>query len=369
MSYRLVVQGPGAGSEILRAIRHTSMANEFDRLTGFYAYATIGGTRLVLETLRENLPRWKQAQKRWLVSMDFGRTDPDALELLASIPRSDVRIPNAQEVLNQRLRPTVCFHAKTLIFDTRANPYRAPSGLVVGSANLSVSGLTLGQEHAIAASISRRPTRMESVKWRSIFHSPALLEDLFRSGTRLTNALLRRYTALRPERDRFQDDRQPIIRNVIQAQNLDSSFSEAVTLATAGNLWVDVDYVVQNRGRDLPGNQVDLARGTRTFFGLRSERVERNTFLGNVGVRFAGLYSDCHMRFGNNMMDKLNLPIPGDGGPPRYENTTLLFKRGADGTFILEVRNREDADEWRVLSESNGSLFRMRSGREYGVFS
>ena len=44
-----------------------------------------------------------------------------------------------------------------------------------------------------------------------------------------------------------------------------------------------------------------------------------------------------HDVFGNNYMDKLNLPIPGDEGPDRYEGTTLLFERRSDGSFEMTV--------------------------------
>ena len=77
----------------------------------------------------------------------------------------------------------------------------------------------------------------------------------------------------------------------------------------------------------------------------------------------------CHMRFGNNQMDKLNLPVPEDGGPPEYEGKTLLFKRVSSNRFQLSVRSRAAASRWKSKSRNQGTLFEMRSGREYGVFS
>jgi hypothetical protein len=75
------------------------------------------------------------------------------------------------------------------------------------------------------------------------------------------------------------------------------------------------------------------------------------------------------MRFGNNYMDKLNLPIPTDEGPEEYEGTTLLFERRADGAFNMLVGTSADVRGWKRRSRRQGTLYQMRSGREYGVFS
>jgi hypothetical protein len=55
------------------------------------------------------------------------------------------------------------------------------------------------------------------------------------------------------------------------------------------------------------------------------------------------------MRFGNNHMDKLNLPIPGELGPPTYENQTLLFERTGD-IFDLCIGSPQEIIEWKRLS-------------------
>src|SRR5262249_52322246 len=101
----------------------------------------------------------------------------------------------------------------------------------------------------------------------------------------------------------------------------------SLALATAAFLWVEVRYVVENLGRGRPGNQIDLQRGTRVFFGLGVGQVPRNTPLGTMRIRTHGTAVDCNMRFGNNHMDKLNLPVPGEVGPATYESQTLLFGR------------------------------------------
>jgi hypothetical protein len=75
------------------------------------------------------------------------------------------------------------------------------------------------------------------------------------------------------------------------------------------------------------------------------------------------------MRFGNNSMDKLNLPIPGDPGPETYRNQTLLFQRKSNGVFSMRLGSPQEINEWKRLSRQQATLFRMsNSGREYGTF-
>ena len=155
----------------------------------------------------------------------------------------------------------------------------------------------------------------------------------------------------------------------ISSPNSNLPLRENAHLATATFLWIDVDYVVQNRGRGRPGNQIDLHHGTRVFFGMSSVRVPRNTFPGEITVVYRAERTLCHIRFGNNQMDKLNLPVPENAGPPEYQDKTLLFKRVSNDEFQLSVRSRAAASLWKSKSRNQGTLFEMRGGREYGVFS
>ncbi len=119
----------------------------------------------------------------------------------------------------------------------------------------------------------------------------------------------------------------------------------------------------------MPGNQIDLRRGSRVFFGFGTGNVPRNSPLGTVRIRYGRHTRDCNMRFGNNSMDKLNLPIPGDPGPETYRNQTLLFQRKSNGVFSMRLGSPQEINEWKRLSRQQATLFRMsNSGREYGTF-
>jgi hypothetical protein len=73
------------------------------------------------------------------------------------------------------------------------------------------------------------------------------------------------------------------------------------------------------------------------------------------------------MRFGNNYMDKLDLPIPGIDGPPSYEDSVLRFEREPDGAFRLSLGTPSEVRRWKRSSERAGTLLTMRGGRQWGV--
>ena len=142
---------------------------------------------------------------------------------------------------------------------------------------------------------------------------------------------------------------------------------EAAALARASGLWVQVDYVVPNRGPNEEGNQIDFEARNASVLGLERRaprelpnRVGSHPIWDPLAIR--------NIRFGNNQMDKLDLPVPDKEGPATYRNQTLLFTRESDGSFRLSVGSTAEAAAWKHTSERNGTLFGMQSGREYGVF-
>jgi hypothetical protein len=140
-----------------------------------------------------------------------------------------------------------------------------------------------------------------------------------------------------------------------------------MALSTASNFWVRVTpKVVQNRGPGKPGNQIDMQRGARVFFGFGVANVEVNTTFGPVAIAFQGTTTSHNLWYGSNGMDKIALPPL---QPSRtYANRTLLFKRQSDNIFGLVIGTSQQASEWRTLSLQQHGLYKMQSGREFGVF-
>ena len=97
---------------IRRGLLKTAKSGRFDSLTVAVAYATRAGCQLLVEDFKENISNWRHINKEWLISFDFGITEPEGLELLQSLPNSTVKIPNAAKVLASNLRPSKRFHSK-----------------------------------------------------------------------------------------------------------------------------------------------------------------------------------------------------------------------------------------------------------------
>jgi HKD family nuclease len=333
-------------------------------MTVAVAYATKIGCKFLDESFNSNVQGWRRMGKRWVVSIDHGTTEPAALEFLASLPNSEVRVANAEAVLRAGLRPKTRFHNKLYFFEGRDDG--SAIGLFSGSANLTLSGLYVNDEQAATSILTPPFTRSDRIYYDFIRRQIEVINSTFNSAFLLDDELLRQYRELwRPKRS--SEDRTRFVRSIATPAPY-LPLPKAVAIAAAQYFWIEVRYVVPNLGAGVPGNQIDLQRGSRVFFGFSANDVPRNTVLGSVLIRFGGEVVDCHMRFGNNQMDKLNLPRPSTHGVRNYRNQTLLFQRMEDGTFNLYIGSSSEILKWKALSRQQGSLYSMQGGREYGVF-
>ena len=357
---KYTVQRPGEGTAILNAYRDLAASTTFSRLTGLYAFASHKGARLLIGILQRS-PSWSAASKRWVVSIDGGITEPEALRFLLKLRRSEVRVPDAEALLTRSLNPTFRFHPKTLLLE-RQSPTFKPAAILVGSANLTCSGLCFGHEHALSAKAtgdSLPPTLGAGLQ---------SLEKVIMGATVIDEAFIDRYSALRPPTpmlpEEFEDERAD---QILQDQPAIPAVMSA-SLAAAANFWIDIEYVVKNRGKYEEGNQIDMQRGSRVFFGFGDKTLPRNSHIGAVRITYGRHAASRNLRFGNNSMDKLDLPIPDVEGPPSYSHQTLLFTRLGTKSFQLKIGSPADVAAWKAQSRAAGTAFSMQSGREFGVF-
>lgn len=336
------------------------------------AYASRGGVKLLCDSLRAQ-QSWAPAAKRFLVSMDFGITEPAALELLARQANLEVRVPNGQRVLaSKQLMPPHAFHAKGYLF--RSSTLAAPTSLIVGSANLSVSALATGSEIMARQTWTGRLSAAERLRLNQAASFLSWFEDAWASADTMA-PLLPSYKALRKKKriGRVKDDKTPATRKFVA----DPGRSEvvgplAVQLAAAKSLWFYTDTLYINLQSRGVGNQLDTPRGTRVFFGFSSSQVPKNHVLGNVELQVMGHASvPRSIRFGNNMMDKVNLPIPGQDGPANYDNAVLIFDRTGAGPsglprFQVTVTNKHELAA-RKRAAANHVDLEMHGGRSYGL--
>jgi len=369
-SARVFVQDTATGrtDAVQTAIAWAENAVAYDAVDAAIAYATRSGVELLSKALH-TAARWPDAEKRWLVSIDYGITEPRALEALAAMPRSSVRVPNGLAVLaNRRLNPPTTFHTKGYLF--RRSGARVPLALVVGSANLSVSALGVGAESVTAQVWSGRLSRSE----RSLLRAHLEFGVWFNEAWKLSDdlaAVLAGYSSVfrrgrRPAGGR--DDQVASARAYSAAASADIPPGYAAQLAVAKAIWFQTETLYHNRGAGKPGNQLDTPRGTRVFFGFPAASVPRNTVLGHVMMRASGSTPvERSVRFGNNFMDKVNLPIPGRNGPVTYDNSYVIFERQGPGRFDVITTDR--AGLRRRARRANRTVqYEMAGGREYGLF-
>ena len=359
----VVLDALADASERAHAYKHVDVA---------VAYASAEGVRLLDERLSSEA--WAGARKRFLVSLDFGFTQPRALARLADLSNSEVRIPNGRAVLKSRtLRPPSAFHAKVFIF--RDEAWHELRSLVVGSANLTASALSTGSE-VVTKQIWSSPGAPGS--WQHLLLAKPLLDwfdDTWETADLLEDVIDEyrdRFRAL-PKPQRSREDKTPSTRRYL-ASLADHVISGTlpVQLAAARSLWVNGVSIIRNRGANRPGNQLNTPRGTRVFFGFGSENVPRDTTLGVVDIRIAGNpYVERSVRFANNGMDIIGLPIPERYGLDGYLDTILIFARDAPSEsgqdrFTLTVTDAVGLAGLKGAAANSVELS-MHGGRQYGL--
>lgn len=360
----LYVQTQENAGTIYRGLMQTASSASYDRLTVVMAYATKIGCELLAEGFKTEITSWKQMKKRWLVSIDRGITEPDALVYLAELPNSVVRVPNRETSSVELQGMPFRFHSKLYFFESRGD--REKIALFSGSCNLTQSGLLFNVEQATTFILTPPISERDRPFLLDLKRQRTVIERMFRSSSILSDDLLEKHRAL------WRPTNLPRIERKRCTNTLGSNpvinLSEAVSLASAEAFWVKVtNKVIPNRGKNKPGNQIDLHRGSRVFFGFRVGEVPPNTIFGSVPIRFEGSTSNVSVRFGNNSMDKINLPPLQT--PRTYAAKTLLFTGKKGGVYNLTIGSSRLEKRWRKMSADQGTIYQMQSGRPYGVFS
>lgn len=263
------------------------------------------------------------------------------------------------------------FHPKAyLVADNVSSPKSISS--FVGSGNLTFSGLILGHECGVLSHWAA-PSRPGGAKLRrELEMAQEWFEDLWQSADPLAAVLVqykkaRSKTKIPPPED---DGRKEKLFHGTSSHVVNGI--QALSLESAVGFWAETGRLSRNLGRSRPGNQLDLQRGARVFFGFAPNDVSPNTVFGDVIFRCEGFPpSEKTVRFGNNSMDKVNLPIPETEGPDSYDNSIILFERlGVDylgrPSFRVQLGTQNDLEGWKG-SAAGGHDYAMQSGRRYGT--
>jgi hypothetical protein len=366
------VQDAGAGilEETSADLGRIANSFKFKEVASAVAYANPAGTKALVGAVG-GAPSWATSNKRWLISIDFGITEPLALEILSKLPKSEVRIPDGLEVLERKLWPRRTFHPKCYVFGSLMGS-SSNFGCLIGSANLTGGGLAHGTEISVGQIWRGTLTGQTKKSLAEARDTLGWFETAWDRADPLST-VLSDYKKLKPIiKTRTLEDQTEAGGLYEPPTPAEVDGDLAVQLANAKALWVEVDTLYKNLGPARPGNQLDLPRGTRVFFGFPSPAVSLNTILGYIELQAEGHSAfRKSVRFGNNSMDKVNLPVPHTEGPATYDHKILLFERqpsSATGVsrFTVRLGNKTDLKKWKAAATTSSDLT-MSSGRSYGL--
>jgi len=367
---RLVIQDleQHMPARIIQSVSALVARGTFTRFRAAVAYARKSGCEDLVDALSRQSQQWAALRKEWLVSIDFGITTPEALEFLRDLQNSSVHVSDGDAVLARGLKPERCFHAKTYVFDDSDQGCEGDCAMFCGSANLTQSGLLTGSEHGVELVWQRPLEDSEKESLQESLKSLAWWDSAWKDATSLSSDFIRKYRKARPKRDGEDDARS--IRNLIPTSKSAIPAADALAWSTARCFWVETYELNKNLGPHKPGNQIDLTRGTRVFFGFSAETVPKNTTLGTVVLQYESHTPfESTVRFSDNSMDKINLPVPDAEGPPDYDNSYVHFERVKADRFRVSLAEKGDHEKWREKSERQGMLCKFSGGREYGFYS
>ena len=337
--------------QYLELIRSACRKTKPDRICVAVAYATHSGVADLDDAL-SSLSRWGKANKQWLVGIDHCRSDPLALSHLNDLPRSKLRIFDGEFVANRNgCVPRHSFHPKAyLLFGS------SKSAAVVGSGNLSRTGLQHGVEAAASVRNSRAVAGLKS--WfRGQWRAATPFEDV-------EAPYQRRYESIANRRhpQASEDDIAPE-----SSQGAQLKPHELRKLRVCRRLWIETGNITRNRGPNLPGNQLMMKRNARVFFGFAARDLPTDTSIGNVAIELDGQWwRDRSLRFSNNAMDVLTLPVPEQG--QSYDQQTLHFEQVGVRAFKLTIGNKAESRRWKRRSQSVAGNLPMKSSRLWGVY-
>ncbi|TDR36967.1 hypothetical protein DFR29_1262 [Tahibacter aquaticus] len=352
------------GDSNLQVLARTLEAVDYDHVDVAAAYVTLGGARDMLQMLEHSLrSRWLTARKRWVVSFDYCRSEPLAIKMLKSAPASHVRIHDGSRVVSQLGVPKTPFHPKAFLLHGGGG-----HSVFAGSGNLSRSGLNTGNEVGLLIGVTAQephPSILAHVKAVQKWY-----ESIWQQADKLDPSLMDRYSGIFdsvPNRS----DPVPTDDDVIEHSRQPSGLTpgQLRKLRVCSSLWIEAGKISRNLGKAVPGNQLMMKRLSRVFFGVPVLDVTPNSPLTVIEITFQShTKSDCSLTFSDNTMDKLTLPLPGAGGPPAYDEKTLLFKRISAGKYKMVIGDEVQKRDWLRESKRVDAAWEMRGGRVWGVF-
>ena len=319
----LVVQNELRPAEIQNALLDL-MRGGITEVRVCCAYATLAGSKILLDGISRSAV-WGDPGtvcKTIVTSLDFGLTEPAAIEFWQEQPNSRVLVAGTKGLSRGDLAPSAAFHPKIYAFE---KPGRGMASLV-GSANLTSRGLTINTEVAWSHSEGHPATELTAA-WKTLMGgavpvTPEVLSD-YASLRRRANP-----GGLAKELKRVPEPK-------VGPLNQYKPFGEVHLPGVHDTMWVQ-SLGMQGGAR----TQLELPRGAHRFFGAAYDQYDVQTvdrIADVVLVSGQRQWNDRFLRWhGDNAMERINLPSQRMGGF-EYEQSLILFRRIGDERFELRV--------------------------------
>jgi hypothetical protein len=356
---KLFVQNSRCPSQILFAFDEITDAAVL-RVRWAVAYSTRSGCERLVRRVSSRIGKkqWEKIEKHFVTSLDFGLTEPAAIQFLDGLPRSSVHIANPGVTQAAGLMPKKAYHPKLYLFDAQGS-----TGYVVGSANLTNSALIANTE--VVAVGTEKPA---GGRWDDIW------AELLLDTVPLTAALLAEYRRKwkRPKKRPVDPDPKPVAPAITPAQlPVFWGAVEAGAISPMGfnHMWLEAGSMSSGGSH----NQLELPRGANRFFGFT--HTDYGAAHRTIGIPILTLnkreWTDRPLTWhGHNGMERINLPTLAQAGFD-YRHTAVLFRRHG-GRFEINVLpwNDDGAIAWRAASAELQTVFRIgeNTARICGLF-
>ena len=136
------------------------------------AYISAPGSKLLFDGVRRGAGNHERVAKTIVTSLDFGITEPEALQFWREKRNCEVLIAGTEQLAQGSLIPTSAFHTKFYLFDRPDGTL----GSLVSSANLTSRGLTINSEVGWLETELGDPRSIE-VAWQNVRRPTVPLTD------------------------------------------------------------------------------------------------------------------------------------------------------------------------------------------------
>lgn len=341
MKAKAFIQNHLEGKSTVTALVSTHQKTEANEFFGLYAYATQSGAAAFDLAVGDDF--WTHTPSKWLFGLDYGRTHPQALQYIRDKPNTEVRIQDGAWIIDKLgFMPRRDYHAKTAFF---TNTDKGKFGLVSGSGNFSSNGLRKSIEAGVVLNAKNVDEYSKTIS--DARTAADLLWDAATPAIDILEAYEAGWSAAQ---------HQP-----------DAELAPAAPLQEAAKaFWIEAGYITRNRGPVLPGNQIDFPRGISAYFGFDvPQDLARNSVIGPI--TFEPPIGDTvtrNLRLGNNLMEKVSLPIPETHGFDIYDGKVLVFEKSGD-RFRMRALELDDFET--AFGDKVSGVMAMASGRRYGL--